>query len=81
MNSIPHPEQQAPKPKPKPKQRRIDYEAKLSANEDAIMRWSSKLKYAATKMTKLTSKRRRLLLLRCQQNQVSTSSPFQRKFS
>lgn len=70
-------------PKKKPaRKRRIDYEAKLSANEDAIMRWTSKLKYAATKLSKLSSKRRRLLVAQQEQkNQVSVSSPFQRKFS
>ena len=60
--------------------RRIDYEAKLSANEAAIMRWSSKLRYAATKMTKLTAKRKRLISAQ-EQSKMSGSSPFSRKFS
>jgi hypothetical protein len=61
--------------------RRINYETKLQANEDAIQRWTSKLKYAATKLGKLSAKRRRLLVAQAEQNQVSTGSPFARKFS
>jgi len=62
------------------RKRRINYEAKLQANEDAIQRWTSKLKYAATKLGKLSAKRRRLLAAQKEQDHVSFSSTFSRKF-
>lgn len=61
--------------------RRINYEAKLTANEEAIMRWTSKLKLAATKLSKLSSKRRRLLAAQAEQNKPGGNSPFARKFT
>ena len=81
MNTIPHPSQPA-SPKAPARRRNINYESKLTANEEAIMRWTSKLKLAATKLTRLSSKRRRLIA--AQANQAitkNTTSPFSRKFS
>jgi hypothetical protein len=61
--------------------KRDDYEGKLARNESAMLRWTSKLKLASTKLAKLSSQRRRMIAAQLKREKAAMGTPFSRKFS
>lgn len=64
--------------------RTVDYDAKLARNEAAMRRWTSKLKLATGKLSRLTAQR--LRIYKARQNDINerasrmTNGAYGRKF-